>query len=85
MLNNMGFFNSLWRSVKEQIVQDVPRGIAFCEFQCTRKQCTLELTGACDIRPEPALVFIRPAPVGVRPAWAQGSEGGRSVTPALVN
>jgi hypothetical protein len=85
MSNNIGFFKSLWESVKGQIVQEVPRGIAFCEFQCPRKQCTLELTGTCDIRPEPALVFIRPAAAIDRPEWAKGSSGGVSVAPAHVN
>jgi hypothetical protein len=82
--NNTDFFKSLWRSVKEQIVQDAPPEIEFCEFQFTRKQCTLELTGTCDIRPQPALVFIRPALAGLRPQWASGASAGVSGKPAQV-
>jgi hypothetical protein len=61
MPNSLGSLNLLWRAVKEQIAQDVPQGIEFCEFECTRKQCTLELTGTCDIRPRQALILIKPA------------------------
>jgi hypothetical protein len=85
MANYIGFFKSLWHSIKDQLVQEVPPGIAFCEFQCTRKQCTMELTGACDIRPEPAHVFILPVAAIDRPQWAKGSAGGRSITPAHVH
>jgi hypothetical protein len=85
MAYNMGFFRSLWHSIKDQVVQDVPQGIAFCEFQCTRKQCTLELTGSCNIRPEPALVFIQLAPASDHPQWTKTSVGGRSITPVHVH
>jgi hypothetical protein len=84
MGNNLGFFKSLWRSVVDQVVQDVPPGIEFCEFECTRKQCTLELTGRCDIRPQPRLVFIRPAVATVRPEWANSPSRGVVVKPAEV-
>ena len=30
----------LWRWVKNRIVQDVPEGIALCEFECHKQQCT---------------------------------------------
>jgi len=78
-----GFFTALWRSVVDQIVQEVPQGIEFCEFECTRKQCTLELTGSCDIRPQQRLVLIKPAAM-VRPEWAGGAVRGVSVEPAHV-
>lgn len=85
MSSNISFFKSLWKSVKGQIVQDVPQGIEFCEFQCPWQQCTLELTGTCDIRPQPDLVFIRPAAASDRPEWAKGPSAGASVTPAHVH
>jgi hypothetical protein len=56
-----------WTSFKSQIVQEVPRDLDFCQFECHRAQCTLELTGSCDIRPQQgllpqqSLVLIRPA------------------------
>jgi hypothetical protein len=81
---NIGFFKSLWRSVVDQIVQEVPQAIEFCEFECTRKQCTLELTGTCDIRPQPRLVLIRPAATNLRPESANGSSRGVVVKPAHV-
>jgi hypothetical protein len=84
MANNLGFFKSLWRLVVDQIVQDVPPGIEFCEFECTRNQCTLELTGKCDIRPQPRLVLIRPAVAADYPDWANGPTRGVVVKPARV-
>jgi hypothetical protein len=84
MASNLGLFRSLWRSVVDQIVQDVPQGIEFCEFECTLKQCTLELTGRCDIRPQPRLVLIRPAVATDRPEWANGPSRGVVVKPAQV-
>jgi hypothetical protein len=84
MANKFGIFKSLWRSVVDQIVQDVPQAIEFCEFECTRKQCTLELTGSCDIRPQQRLVLIKPAVATVRPEWAGGARAGISAKPAHV-
>lgn len=84
MANSIGIFRALWRSIVNQIVQDVPQGIEFCEFECTRKQCTLELTGSCDIRPQPQLVLIRPAGMTMSPEWAGGPPRGVLVKPAHV-
>jgi hypothetical protein len=84
MANNIGFFKSLWRSVVNQIVQDVPQGIEFCEFECTRMQCTLELTGSCDIRPQSRLVLIKPAVATIRPEWTNGPSTGIAANPAHV-
>jgi hypothetical protein len=84
MANRIGIFKSLWRSLVDQIVQDVPQGIEFCEFECTRKECTLELTGSCDIRPQQGLVLIKPAVATVRPVWAGGPTSGISAKPAHV-
>lgn len=84
MSRSKGFFAALWQSVVDQIVQEVPQSIEFCEFECTRKQCTLELTGACDIRPQQRLVLIKPAVATSRPDWAGGAVRSISVTPAHV-
>lgn len=84
MGNGKGFFRALWRSVVDQIVQEVPEGIEFCEFECTRKQCTMELTGSCDILPQPRLVLIKPAVAMVRPDWVGGAVRGIPVKPAHV-
>jgi hypothetical protein len=74
----------MWSSVKDQIVQPVPQDIQVCEFYCTRKQCSLEVTGWCEIRPRPALILIKRASASARPQWAESSAPGVHASPASV-
>jgi len=46
----------------------VPQDPQFCEFYCSLKQCTLEVSGRCEIRPRPVLVLIKPT-ASARPPW----------------
>jgi hypothetical protein len=64
----LGLITRVWSSVKEQIVQPVPQDLQFCEFYCSLKQCTLEVSGRCEIRPRPVLVLIKPT-ASARPPW----------------
>jgi hypothetical protein len=84
MPHRLGYFNRFWNSVKAQIVQDVPQDLKFCEFHCPRAQCTLELTGSCDIRPRSASVFIMPAPANARPEWVGNPALGACANPTQV-
>jgi hypothetical protein len=40
----------LWRWVKDQIVQDVPKDSALCEFDCRKEQCTIGEWETCERR-----------------------------------
>lgn len=84
MSQRPGFAARLWNSLKDQIVQPVPREIQFCEFHCTRKQCTLEVSGWCEIRPRPALILIKSASGTVHPRWAHGRAADVPANPAHV-
>ena len=45
-----GPVRTLWQWGMDQLVQDVPNGIAVCEFDCRRTDCTLHDWAACDRR-----------------------------------
>lgn len=67
-----------WDSFKDQIVQDVPQGLDYCQFECRRARCTLEATGSCDLLaqyrplliPDAIPVLIMPAPAFSSPIAA---------------
>jgi hypothetical protein len=49
-------FVRLWNWIKNQIVQDIPAGLAVCEFECRRPQCTVSHWRTCElIRNKPAI------------------------------
>ncbi|GAC1624351.1 MAG: hypothetical protein PVS2B2_15360 [Candidatus Acidiferrum sp.] len=53
-------FGRVWQWMKDQIVQDVPAGLAVCEFGCRREQCTVSQWQACDlIAGENAIEFVQ--------------------------
>jgi hypothetical protein len=84
MPHRPGFVARPWNWLKDQIVQPVPPEIQFCEFSCSRRQCTLEVSGWCEIRPRPALVLIKPA-AGAAPAhWASRPAASAAVSPIRV-
>jgi hypothetical protein len=68
MSASLGLITRVWSSVKEQIVQPVPQDVQVCEFYCSLKQCTLEVSGRCEIRPRAALTLIK-STAGSRPQW----------------
>ncbi len=70
MSHSLGFLGQLWNSVKNQIVQPVPQELQFCEFYCTRRRCSLEVSGRCEIRPQPLLVLIKSTTASRPPEWA---------------
>jgi hypothetical protein len=39
----------LWRWIKSEIVQDVPAGLAVCEFECQRTHCTVSHWRGCEL------------------------------------
>ena len=41
---------SLWRLIKNQIVQEIPEEIALCEFDCHKQQCTEKEWSTCPRR-----------------------------------
>ncbi len=43
-------FIRLWRWIKDQIVRDVPKDIAPCEFDCRKEQCTMGEWETCERR-----------------------------------
>jgi hypothetical protein len=43
-------FIRLWRWIKDQIVRDVPKDIALCEFDCRKEQCTMGEWEMCESR-----------------------------------
>ncbi len=45
-----GSFKWLWGWVEDQIVQDVPKDIAVCEFDCQKDQCTWGEWETCERR-----------------------------------
>jgi hypothetical protein len=40
----------LWRTITEQVIQDVPGEIALCAMDCDKDQCTREEWEVCDRR-----------------------------------
>jgi hypothetical protein len=80
-----GFFQHLWHSFKDQIVQPVPQEILFCEFDCPFQHCRREATGHCELLPYAAPVLIQPAQAVVRPQWATIPAASASGTPIRVN
>jgi hypothetical protein len=84
MSQRPGFVARLWNSLKDQIVQPVPQEIQFCEFSCKRKQCSLEVSGWCEIRPRPALFLIKSAPGTAHPQWPRRPAAGAPENPAHV-
>jgi hypothetical protein len=53
-------FKRLWRWVKDQIVQDVPKDNALCEFDCRKEHCTLGEWETCERRLDKAAGEIMP-------------------------
>jgi hypothetical protein len=45
-----GIFAKFWRSLKGQIVSDVPLDIEFCEYGCRKPQCLHDHWEHCDRR-----------------------------------
>ena len=43
-------FKRAWDWVKDQIVQEVPKDTAFCEFDCRKQECTLGEWETCEER-----------------------------------
>jgi hypothetical protein len=89
---NLNSLKVWWSAVKSHIVQDAPAEIEFCQFECKRSQCMMELTGSCDILPwqaamresgmRPSLVQLVPAPAASRPAWAKTPRPAAPTLPA---
>ena len=51
---NRGPLIGLWQWVKDQIVQEVPKDIALCEFDCRQTQCAMGEWETCAHRLEKA-------------------------------
>lgn len=41
--------DKLWQWAKNHIVQEVPAGLAVCEFQCRREHCTVSHWRGCEL------------------------------------
>jgi hypothetical protein len=54
-------FSQLWQWVKEQIIQDVPEGVALCEFDCRKQQCRMQEWETCERRMNKATGELSPA------------------------
>ncbi len=48
------------RWVSNQLIQDVPDGIALCEFNCRKQQCTVKEWAACNRRISGASGELKP-------------------------
>ncbi len=53
-------FRRFRRWVRNQLVQDVPNGIALCEFDCRKQQCTMKQWAACERRFSGAAGELKP-------------------------
>ena len=51
-----------WNSFKAQIIQEVPRELDYCQFECRRVRCMMEETGSCDLLPRQSQMLIMPSP-----------------------
>ena len=51
-------FDRGWRFLMNQLIQDVPKSIAICEFDCREPDCTAERWLTCERR----LKQLEPAP-----------------------
>lgn len=61
-------FVRLWHWIKDQIVQNVPKDIALCEFDCRKEQCTMEEWETCERRLDKAAGDLMPPDRHVRKA-----------------
>ena len=43
-------FDRGWRFLMDQLIQDVPETIAFCEFDCREPNCTADRWATCERR-----------------------------------
>ena len=53
--------------VKGQIVQEVPKGIELCEFDCRKEQCAVGEWETCDRRLQHAAGELMPHSIGRAP------------------
>lgn len=53
-------FRRFRRWVSNQLIQDVPDGIALCEFDCRKQQCTVKEWAACNRRISGASGELKP-------------------------
>jgi hypothetical protein len=67
-------FNRLWRWVKDQIVQDVSKESAICEFDCRKEQCTMGEWETCERRLDKA-AGEQPMPLDRRACKEQTEKG----------
>jgi hypothetical protein len=53
-------FVRLLQWIKDHIVQDVPAGLAVCEFECRQERCSVSQWQACElIADKPAIEFVQ--------------------------
>jgi len=50
----------IWQWIKNQIVQDVPKDIALCEFDCRKEQCREDEWATCERRLSAAAGELKP-------------------------
>jgi len=50
----------LWRWIKNQVVQDVPKDISVCEFDCRKEQCLQDEWETCERRLSGAAGQLKP-------------------------
>jgi hypothetical protein len=50
MPHGNGPLRRLWHWIKDQVIQDVPKSIAVCEFDCRKGQCTMGEWKTCENR-----------------------------------
>lgn len=53
-------FRGFRRWVRNQVIQGVPDGIALCEFDCRKQQCTVKEWAACNRRISGASGELKP-------------------------
>jgi hypothetical protein len=51
----------MWQWIKNQVVREVPEDIVLCEYDCRKKQCTLDEWTACDRRLHKAAGELMPS------------------------
>jgi len=56
-----------WRWIKNQIIQDVPKESALCEFDCRKGQCTIKEWETCERRLHNADGELMPPRTGENP------------------
>lgn len=49
-INSVSRTRQLWRWIKDQLIQDVPKDIATCEYDCRRGRCTHQQWETCERR-----------------------------------